>query len=83
MTAAATRNLTAARKVTKFQLCDRHAPWFAGNTRYRIIECLNEGGPGGWTPGCEGGRCRIWPGTDYHVESACHGEMDLDWTRRP
>lgn len=72
---------TAARKRTKFQLCKRHAPWFAGETRYRQIECLNEGGPGGWSPGCQDGTCRIWPGLDYHVEDACHDEMKLDWTR--
>ena len=41
---------------------------------------MNEGGPGGWSPGCKGGMCRLWPGTDYHVESACYSEMDLDWT---
>jgi hypothetical protein len=69
------------RKITRFELCDRHIPWFVGLTRYRTIECLNEGGPGGWTPGCEGGKCRLWRGTDYHCESSCFSEADdLDWT---
>lgn len=78
---SATMNLTALRKTTKFQLCERHAPWFAGETRYRKIECLNEGGPGGWSPGCAGGKCRLWRGTDYHVPESCYAEADdLDWT---
>jgi hypothetical protein len=68
------------RKVTKFQLCERHAPWFDGQTRYRKIECMNEGGPGGWTQGCSGGKCRLWPGTDFHEPSCCSSEMALDWT---
>lgn len=68
------------RKRTRYVLCDRHKPWFSGLGRYRIIECMNEGGPGGWTPGCEGGTCHLWPGTDIHEPSVCHGEMHLDWT---
>ena len=72
----------AARKHTKYELCERHAPWFGGN-RYRTVECMVEGGPGGWTPGCHGGKCRLWPGTDLFCESVCHGEMMLDWTVFP
>ena len=74
------RNLTAARKVSMFEICERHAPWFAGETRLRILECFVEGGPGGWSPGCAGGKCRLWPGRDVFEESVCHGEMELDWT---
>ena len=69
-----------ARKVTKTQFCDRHAPWFALSPRYRKIECMVEGGPGGWTPGCSGGTCRLWPGTDIFTPSVCTGELSLDWT---
>lgn len=68
------------RKITKFQLCERHAPWFAGETRYRKLECMVEGGPGGWSPGCKGGHCRLWPGTDMFTPSYCHEEANLDWT---
>lgn len=71
---------TKLRKITRFELCERHAPWFARQTRYRKIECLNEGGPGGWTPGCHTGRCRLWPGTDYHEPSVCDREMEMEWT---
>lgn len=74
--------LTAAtRKITKFELCERHAPWFAGSRRRRQIECFVEGGPGGWSPGCEGGTCRLWPGTDLFVPEVCLGELSLDWTK--
>lgn len=72
--------MTRARKITKFQLCDRHASWFAGTTRYRKAETFVEGGPGSGLPGCSGGKCRLWPGRDFYVEEICHGEMTLDWT---
>jgi len=69
------------RKHTKFVLCDRHRPWFAGETRYRQIECMVEGGPGGWAPGCEGGECKLWPGADIFEASVCDGgQLPLDWT---
>ena len=71
---------TRLRKITKFEICERHAPWFAHATRYRKLECMVEGGPGGWEPGCEGGRCRLWPGTDVFEASVCTHEMALDWT---
>lgn len=71
---------TRERKITKFQLCDRHRPWFSGETRRRQIECMVEGGPGGWTPGCEGGCCKIWPGRDVFEPSVCHDELPLEWT---
>lgn len=80
----ATRRLNRPRKISKWQFCAKHGPWFEGNTRYRIAECLVEGGPGGMTPGCEGGKCRLWPGRDFYVEEICHGELldeDMDWTR--
>lgn len=73
--------MTKERKHTRYQLCERHAPWFDGETRYRKIECLVEGGPGGWTPGCEGGTCRLWPGTDTFSPEYCTEEMELEWTR--
>lgn len=69
------------RKVTKYLLCDRHRGWFSGATRCRAIECLAEGGPGGMSPGCTGGHCHLWPGTDMFVVEVCFGEMDLEWTR--
>lgn len=72
--------MKAERQITKFLLCDRHAPWFATETRYRKIEVLCEGGPGGAEP-CSGGRCRLWPGRDIFEPSVCHGEMELEWTR--
>ncbi len=71
----------ADRKITKFQFCERHEPWFAGASRYRKIECMFEGGPGGWTPGCEGGMCRLWPGRDICDASVCSTEFELDWTK--
>ncbi len=77
----ATRNLTAARKVSKWEFCERHAPWFRGETRYRIAETFVEGGPATDEPGCASGCCRLWPGRDFYVEEICHGEMDLEWTR--
>lgn len=64
--AVSPQTATRPRKITKFEFCERHASWFAGcETRYRRIECMMiEGGPGGMSPGCEGGCCRLWPGTD-------------------
>lgn len=74
----------SARKRTRYEHCERHAPWFAGLGRYRIVECMVEGGPGGWTPGCEGGRCRLFPGLDLICRTTCErigfGELELDWT---
>jgi hypothetical protein len=79
--------MKGTRRITKIQLCERHAPWFAGCTRNRTIECMVEGGPGGWTPGCENGQCRIWPGTDTFEASICttragflSESLNLDWT---
>lgn len=68
------------RKQTRFELCGRHRPWFEGNTRARQIECMVEGGPGGWAPGCVDGKCRIWPGTDVFYPEVCGGELELEWT---
>jgi hypothetical protein len=73
--------MNAPRKHSKFQTCERHAPWFAGQGRRRILECFVEGGPGGWSPGCNNGACRLWPGTDVFVAEVCGEEMKLDWTR--
>lgn len=73
-----------ARKITKMTWCDRHAPWFATcGTRARQIECMCEGGPGGWEPGCNGGTCQILPGTDTFYEASCHAPLDLEWTHAP
>jgi len=68
----------AARKETKFQTCKRHG-WMDGLPRYRRAEFFCEGGPS-HNMGCDGGTCRLWPGTDLFCESVCHGEMMLDWT---
>jgi len=78
----ATAKKTAPRKISKYQHCDRHAPWFTGGRR-DTLEAMVEGGPGGWTPGCSGGTCRLWPGTDTFCATVCHGELDLDWTTAP
>ena len=78
---SATR-VKAQRKISKFEMCDRHAPWFAGESRYRIAETFGEGGPwmGEENKGCAGGRCRLWPGRDFYSPAYCDGELDLDWT---
>ncbi len=77
MTATATR----IRKITKTETCNRHAAWFDNcGDRSRRIECFAEGGPGSMTPGCSGGRCRLWPGTDFFVPEVCSGEYTLEWT---
>ena len=68
-----------ARKHTKFEVCDRHQGWFAGTSRERKAETFVEGGPGS-VKGCDGGKCRLWPGRDFYVEEICHGELELDWT---
>jgi hypothetical protein len=75
---------TKTRKGSKWQMCEKHAPWFAGESRYRIAECFVEGGPGGdhYAGGCERGTCRLWPGTDYYAAEYCTGELALDWTAR-
>lgn len=66
------------RKISKFVICERHASWFAGETRYRTAECFAEGGPGS-VKGCAGGVCRLWPGRDFYIEELCHSEMELEW----
>jgi hypothetical protein len=73
---------TEPRKRSKWETCEKHGPWFAGQSRYRIAECFVEGGPGGdcYRGGCEGGRCRLWPGTDFYAADYCRGELELDWT---
>lgn len=81
MTITATQ--TKTRKISKWEICDKHAPWFTGETRRRIAETFVEGGPGGnrWRGGCEGGTCRLWPGRDYYIEEICDGgELALEWT---
>jgi hypothetical protein len=67
------------RKITKFEICERHSGWFAGESRYRKAETFVEGGPAS-SGRCEGGKCRLWPGRDFYVAELCHGEMALDWT---
>ena len=65
-----------ARKRTKFQTCERHR-WLDQEARYRRAEFFLEGGP---TDGpCQGGKCRLWPGTDLIAEDLCHDEYRLDW----
>jgi hypothetical protein len=70
------------RKHTKFAYCEKHAPMFAGETRYRQAETCVEGG---WAYGgpCEGGVCRLWPGRDFFVAEICTSEYELDWTKVP
>lgn len=71
--------MTRERKHTKFQICDTHAGWFAGETRSRKAECFVEGGPGHAAP-CSGDGCRLWPGRDFFVAEICRGEFQLDWS---
>jgi hypothetical protein len=66
------------RKGTKFQTCTRHRSLDA-LPRRRRAEFFVEGGPAG-EAGCEGGQCRLWPGTDLFDPSVCNGELALDWT---
>lgn len=70
---------SAARKRTRMEFCDRHAPMFLEERVDRRAETMVEGG---WSHGgpCEGGKCRLWPGRDFYVAEVCHGEMVLDWT---
>lgn len=68
------------RKHTKFVTCPKHR-WLKTVTlpgtlivsRQRRAQMFMEGGPGGEDEYCEGGRCRIWPGTLF-VTDICHGE---------
>jgi hypothetical protein len=53
-----------ARKVTVWEPCGRHAPQYASATRARRAEVMLEGG---WAGPCEGGRCRMRPGTDFYT----------------
>lgn len=71
--------MTKERLHTKFEICERHSGWFAGETRYRKAEVFVEGGPGGMS-GCSGGKCRLWPGRDFYVAELCTSELELDWT---
>jgi hypothetical protein len=66
------------RKITKFQICEAHEGWFAGDSRYRKAETFGEGGPGSGPP-CSGDGCRLWPGTDIFCAEVCEGELELDW----
>lgn len=67
-----------ARKHTKFQTCEKHA-WLDRENRRRRAEFFVEGGPAGQA-GCEGGTCRLWPGTDLFDASITDAEFPLDWT---
>jgi hypothetical protein len=58
----------APRKRTVFEPCPKHEPGYASETRYRRAELMGEGGIAN-SP-CEGGRCRMKPGTDL---------MDAGW----
>lgn len=55
--------MSAPRKHTVFMPCERHVGWFATETRYRRAEVMVEGGYAN-SP-CEGGACRMRPGTDF------------------
>lgn len=68
------------RKHTKFQTCERHG-WLGRETRRRRAEFFVEGGPANQAV-CEGGICRLWPGTDLFEASICNGELALDWTKQ-
>lgn len=71
------------RERSRWTFCDRHAGWFAGESRERIAETFVEGGPGMDPPGCSGGVCRLWPGTDFYTAEYATGgtvEAVLDWT---
>lgn len=68
------------RKVSKMTFCDRHAPWFARETRRRQAECMVEGGPG---TTCSGGTCTLHAGTDFYIGSVCFGQYPLTWTGEP
>jgi len=62
MSTAETASAVKLRKRTVFEPCDYHAPWYAGESRYRQAETMGEGGWGD-SP-CPGRRCRMKPGTD-------------------
>jgi hypothetical protein len=67
------------RKRTRFEFCEKHAPMFYRERRERQAEVCVEGGWAG-AQGCEGGRCRLWPGRDFFVVEICASEYPLDWT---
>lgn len=69
------------RKITKFQLCARHARYDYYVTKRRLAEIFDEGGFA-TLRGCDPEQpCRMWPGTDFFVASYCMGEANLDWTK--
>lgn len=70
--------MRTARKRTKFEFCQKHDGLTDIMTRREVAETFCEGGPGYV---CEGGRCRVWPGTDFYVEEACYAEAILSWTQ--
>jgi hypothetical protein len=67
-----------ARKATKFHYCQNHQN-LAGRTRREQAEMCCEGGPATGKPCDEDAPCRMWAGTDFFVESVCHGEYQLAW----
>lgn len=62
------------RKHTRFEWCEKHQ-WLKGETRYRQAEYAAEGGPAGKVPGCRGGVCEVFAGTDLFTPSVCTGEF--------
>ena len=63
----AATNPVRLRKYTVFMPCDRHAPQFARETRYRRAEVMIEGGYAG-SP-CSGNGCSMKPGRDFYTAS--------------
>jgi hypothetical protein len=62
------------RKRTVFLPCDRHAPMYAGETRYRRAEVMGEGG---WCSECSPGQhCEMRPGRDFFAASFVAAHMD-------
>jgi hypothetical protein len=70
--------MNRVRKITKFATCERHA-WLMSERRERRAEFFCEGGPADREPGCRGGVCRLWAGTDLFIAEVCVGEYPLDW----
>lgn len=67
-------SVKAARKHTRFAWCDKHSH-LGNNTRYRQAEFACEGGPGWGSPGCRGGVCQVFAGTDFFTATVCFGEF--------
>lgn len=74
------------RVTTKTTICAKHAPYFSGLSRRRVVETMVEGGPYGATGPCEGGACTLVPGTDLICKTSVQDHpigLDLPWTHGP